>query len=274
MAASLSSLMLPPSALRASPRNARRHPPEQVSQLAASIRAHGFGAPIIADESDEILAGHGRLLAAIEAGLDLVPVILVSGLTPDEADAFRLLDNRLGEMSSWDDAALQLELSELRGLISPDDLAELMGSITLSASLDDIRALLPLTSADLSRFLSGARSDLAADLSGGHDAPPSSLMDAVDTSAANAILQDPALRECSPEVQRVLRAAASQLIRFDYAAIRAYYNAAPAGSAIRAALSRHRDVVPVSAPERAAWLKLFDAMADALRADFAAADSI
>ena len=274
MGASLSSLRLPPSALHASPRNARRHPPEQVSQLASSIRAHGFGAPIITDDSGEILAGHGRLLAAIEAGLDLVPVIRVSGLTPDEADAFRLLDNRLGEMSSWDPAALQLELSELRDLISADDLSELMGSITLSTSLDDIRDLLPLTSADVASFLSGARSALSAELSGGKASPPSSLMDAVDTSAADAILQDPALGECSEEVQRVVRAAASQLIRFDYAAIRAYYMAAPAGSSIRAALIRHRDVVLVSASERSAWLKLFDAMADALRSDFAAADGL
>lgn len=270
----LRSKLSPLSMLHTSPRNARLHPPEQIHQLAEVIRSRGFGAPIIADENGEILAGHGRLLAAVEAGLSEVPVIQVSGMTPDEADTFRLLDNRLGELSLWDPHALAHELSDLRSLISLDDLHSIMESIRLTMPMDDLRDLLPLTRTELDEYLSRARSDLVSELSGGFYPPPHRLMDAVDTSAADAILQDPALSECSPDVQRVLRAAASQLIRCDYAAIRAYYNAAPAGSAIRAALVRHRDVVPVSAPERAARLKLFDAMADALHADFAAADEL
>ena len=195
-------------------------------------------------------------------------------MTPDEADTFRLLDNRLGELSLWDPHALAHELSDLRALISLDDLHSIMESIRLTMPMDDLRDLLPLTRTELDEYLSRMRSDLVSDLSGGFYPPPPRLMDTVDTSAADAILRDPALGDCSDSVRRLVHVAAAQLIRFNYAAIRAYYMAAPSGSAIRAALIRHRDVVPVSAPERATWLKLYDVMADALRADFSASDAL
>ena len=266
--ATLSSLMLSPSALHASPRNARLHPPEQVSQLAASIRAHGFGAPIIADGSGEILAGHGRLLAAVEAGLDLVPVIRVSGLTPDEADTFRLLDNRLGELSLWDTYALSRELMELRSLVSVEDLRGVLDAISLTLPEADLCALLPLTASELGAFISRARADFAEGLSGGFAVSPRHLMDALDTSAADAIIDDPAARSCPPELQRVLEAAAARLLSIDYSAARAYYLAASAGSAIRKALIASGLVRLVSPAEASAQLRFFDAMADALRADF------
>ena len=265
----LSAHKVPIEQLRASPRNARQHPPEQIHQLADTIRARGFGAPIIADDSGVILAGHGRWLAAIEAGLEVVPVVRVSGISEDAADAFRLLDNRLGELSLWDPHALKQELEALRQLTSLDDLQGLLDSISLTMPAEDLRDLLPLTNADLDAFISRARSDFAAELSGGFDSPPRSLLDCIDTTEADAILSDPALPSCTPDVQRLIRAAAARLHRIDYRAVRAYYQAAPAGSAIRAALIRHHAVLPISSADSAAYLHFFDALADALRADFA-----
>lgn len=266
--ASLSSLMLPPSALHASPRNARRHPPEQVSQLAASIRAHGFGAPIITDGSGEILAGHGRLLAAIEAGLDLVPVIRVSGITPDEADTFRLLDNRLGELSTWDQDALKAELAEIQRLCPAADVDALLASLRLA--IPDLQAaeLLPLTRSELVSAIQRMRADFAEDISGGFDLPPRRLSDCIDTSAGEAVLSDPAFSESPPELQDIIRAAATQLYRVDYRAVRAYYNAAPPGSPIRRALQRNGDVVPLSASGAVSYMAYFDALAEAFLYDF------
>ena len=85
-----------------------------VGRVAASIERFGFGAPIIANKRDkQIIAGHTRLLAAKRLGLDKVPVRWLD-LEPDEAHALALADNRLTELSPWDDDALEAVLAELR----------------------------------------------------------------------------------------------------------------------------------------------------------------
>jgi ParB-like chromosome segregation protein Spo0J len=76
--------------------NARTHSPEQVAQIAASIIEFGFVAPILIDERGEIIAGHGRLMAAQSLGLQTVPTIVRAGLTEAQKTALRLADNRMG----------------------------------------------------------------------------------------------------------------------------------------------------------------------------------
>lgn len=94
-------------------RNAKLHPEAQVRKIAASIREFGFTAPVLT-RGDDILAGHGRVLAAEALGLDEVPTVDLSHLSPTQAKAYILADNRIAE-SPWDAEMLALELEELQG---------------------------------------------------------------------------------------------------------------------------------------------------------------
>jgi DNA modification methylase len=84
------------------PRNPRKHSPRQLRQLAASINQFGFVVPVLIDDHHNLIAGHGRLEAAQRHGLTHIPAIRLSHLTPAQRDAFRIADNRLTEISSWD----------------------------------------------------------------------------------------------------------------------------------------------------------------------------
>src|SRR5262245_56982568 len=95
-------------------RNARRHSDDQVAQIAGSIVEFGWLNPVLIDEADSVIAGHGRLLAARKLGLDTVPIIRASHLTPAQVQAYRLADNRLAELSGWDEEMLAAELAALR----------------------------------------------------------------------------------------------------------------------------------------------------------------
>ncbi|PYF05023.1 ParB-like nuclease family protein [Rhodopseudomonas faecalis] len=94
-------------------RNTKRHPPEQVGQIAAVISELGWTTPILVDESGEIIAGHGRYEAAKLLDLDEVPVIVARGWTDDQARAYRIADNKLAENAEWDEDLLKLEIGDL-----------------------------------------------------------------------------------------------------------------------------------------------------------------
>ncbi|MBX6746686.1 MAG: site-specific DNA-methyltransferase [Acetobacteraceae bacterium] len=94
--------------------NARTHSAEQVAQIAASILEFGFVAPVLVDERGEIIAGHGRLLAAQSLGLATVPTIVRAGLTEAQKAALRLADNRIALNAGWDEALLAAELAKLQ----------------------------------------------------------------------------------------------------------------------------------------------------------------
>ena len=94
-------------------RNARQHSDAQVAQIAASIREFGWGAPILVDGSNNVIAGHGRLLAARKLGLAEVPVVPMTHLTDVQRRALILADNKIGENAAWDEELLGLELAEL-----------------------------------------------------------------------------------------------------------------------------------------------------------------
>ena len=104
--------MLDPIKFVPNPRNARTHSDKQVAQIAASIRRFGFAVPIIIDD-DGIVAGHGRWLAAQQLGLTEVPAIRVNFLSAADRRAFALADNRIAELSGWDDNLLAEELTFL-----------------------------------------------------------------------------------------------------------------------------------------------------------------
>jgi DNA modification methylase len=103
----------PPEALRPDPRNARLHNPRQLRHLTQSIQAFGFNVPILVDADDRVLAGHARLQAARELGLRQVPTIRLEHLTPAQARAFQIADNRLTDLSVWDERLLAEQLQEL-----------------------------------------------------------------------------------------------------------------------------------------------------------------
>jgi len=104
----------PTAALRPYERNARTHSPEQVAQIAASMREFGFTNPLLVDEQDRVIAGHGRLAAAQSLGLAEVPVIVVAGLTDAQRRALVLADNKLALNAGWDIDLLKAELADLK----------------------------------------------------------------------------------------------------------------------------------------------------------------
>ncbi len=97
-------------------RNARTIPPAAIDKVAASIKEFGWQQPIVVDTAGIIVAGHVRLLAAKQLGLEQVPVHVATDLTPGQIKAFRLMDNRSHEESSWDMELLGPEIAELQAL--------------------------------------------------------------------------------------------------------------------------------------------------------------
>ena len=95
-------------------RNAREHSIDQVKQIVASIREFGFTSPVLVDEDNTLIAGHGRLAAARELGMTELPAIAIEGLSDAQKQALRLADNKLALNASWDDDLLRSELMDLR----------------------------------------------------------------------------------------------------------------------------------------------------------------
>lgn len=105
---------VPPKMLVPYGRNAKKHPAEQIEKLKNSIVAFGFLTPCVIDREYNIIAGHGRVQAAIELGLNAVPCVFVDGLTDEERRAYILVDNRIGELSGWDYEMLDMELDNIQ----------------------------------------------------------------------------------------------------------------------------------------------------------------
>ena len=93
--------------------NARTHSEDQVSQIAASIKEFGFNNPVLIDVDNGIIAGHGRVMAAMKLGLDLVPTVTLDHLSDAERRAYILADNRLALNAGWDEEILASELKRL-----------------------------------------------------------------------------------------------------------------------------------------------------------------
>lgn len=95
--------------------NPKEHPQWQIDKLASSIRSYGFDQPIVVDQANEIIKGHGRLQAARKLGLDEVPVIQRDDLSRAKAKASRIADNKTHMDTGWDMDSLALEFEELEG---------------------------------------------------------------------------------------------------------------------------------------------------------------
>ncbi|MCB2051701.1 MAG: ParB N-terminal domain-containing protein [Novosphingobium sp.] len=106
-------MMRPPGALKPAARNARTHSRKQLRQIADSITRFGFTNPVLVDEDDQILAGHGRVAAAQLLGLNEVPALCIGDLSSKERKAYALADNKLALNAGWDQELLALELQEL-----------------------------------------------------------------------------------------------------------------------------------------------------------------
>ncbi len=167
--------------------NARTHSAEQVAQIAGSILEFGFVAPVVVDERGEIIAGHGRLLAAKSLGLDAVPTIVRGGLTDAQKAAYRLADNRIALNAGWDEALLAAEVAKLQD----------MGGIDL--------ALTGFDGAEIERLLAGLETEAG-------NLPAPAVASGVEPAAGNQPPvdgaepgEDPADAEPSPPRQAVAR---------------------------------------------------------------------
>jgi ParB-like chromosome segregation protein Spo0J len=116
-------------------KNSRTHSDSQILQIEKSIKEFGFTNPLLITENNEIIAGHGRLSAAKNLGLDAIPTIVLSNLTETQQRAYVIADNQLALNSGWDISLLSEELTMLDevgldiSLLGFDDneIAELMG---------------------------------------------------------------------------------------------------------------------------------------------------
>jgi DNA modification methylase len=102
--------------LRPYERNAKKHGREQIEKLKNSIIEFGFLTPCLIDSDYNLIAGHGRVMAAKELGITSVPCVFIEGLTEEQRRAYILADNRLGELGEWDMDIVFEELSELNDL--------------------------------------------------------------------------------------------------------------------------------------------------------------
>jgi DNA modification methylase len=97
-------------------KNSRTHSDAQVAQIAASIREFGFTNPVLIDEANGIIAGHGRVMAARKLKLTEVPCIRLAHLSDAQKRAYVIADNKLALNAGWDEAMLKLELADLKAL--------------------------------------------------------------------------------------------------------------------------------------------------------------
>lgn len=131
------------STLRTSKRNPRRHSERQLTQLTAAIRTYGFVVPVLITPDGEIVAGEARIEAARRAGLQEVPTICVDHLTDEQVRQFRIAENRLHDLSSFDQKALAIEIGEILEIDA--DVGEFMGFETaeIDVLLDDVSEVGP-----------------------------------------------------------------------------------------------------------------------------------
>lgn len=116
--------------------NARTHSDDQVAQICSSINEFGFTNPVLIDENNSIIAGHGRLLAAKKLNMEEVPTIVLTGLTEAQKKAYIIADNKLALNAGWDEETLKLELESLKDMdfdlsltgFDDDELLDLFGN--------------------------------------------------------------------------------------------------------------------------------------------------
>lgn len=97
-------------------RNSRTHSDAQINQIASSIREFGFRVPVLVTKDNTIIAGHGRVLAALKLGMDEVPTIDGSDMDDIQRRMYVIADNKIALNAGWDEEVLMLEIEDLRSL--------------------------------------------------------------------------------------------------------------------------------------------------------------
>lgn len=105
--------LVSPWILKENPRNAAKHPEDQVLALAAMFKKYGFIGAVVVGTSDVILAGHGRVLAAKKAGMKEIPILRVDHLSQELQDGYVIAENKSSEMKTWNEEMLQSEIDRL-----------------------------------------------------------------------------------------------------------------------------------------------------------------
>ena len=178
--------------------NARTHSAEQILKLRSSLREFGFVNPIIIDKDFNIIAGHGRLMAAKEEGIKEVPCVFADFLTEAQKKAYILADNRMAMDAGWDEELLKIEMEELQNLgydlgytgFDEKELAELFGIDDKEVEDDDFDLTAALEKASFVEkgdvWFVGKHKLMCGDATSSEDV--SKLM---EDKKANLILTDP-----------------------------------------------------------------------------------
>ena len=178
--------------------NARTHSAEQILKLRSSLREFGFVNPIIVDRDFNVIAGHGRLMAAKEEGINEVPCVFVDHLSESQKKAYILADNRMAMDAGWDEELLKIEMEELQNLgydlnftgFDEKELAELFGVNDKDVKDDDFDLTAALEKASFVEkgdiWVVGKHKLMCGDATSSEDV--SKLM---EDKKANLILTDP-----------------------------------------------------------------------------------
>jgi hypothetical protein len=191
-------------------RNAKKHSPEQVAAIAASIKEFGFNAPVLIAADKTIVAGHGRVLAAQKLGLKEVPCLVLDHLTETQRRAYVLADNRLGEIGGgWDAEMLKLEV---------EDLGEALDGLGFSAEeLEELGA--DQDKPELSEQYTHKVDAPVYEPKG--EKPP--LVQLFNSARADDLLSKIEASKVPEDIKRFLKTAASRHIVFDYEKIAEFY---------------------------------------------------
>lgn len=126
-------------------RNARKHSPTQIAEIAGSIREWGWTIPILVDEDDEIIAGHGRVLAARQLAIPDVPVVVARGWTDAQKRAYTIADNEIASHATWNKELLRVELADLQAqAFDLDKIGFAASAIQQEAETDELPQALQL----------------------------------------------------------------------------------------------------------------------------------
>ena len=169
-------VLRPVAELRAHPGNARVHGAAQIEQIKASMLAFGFTNPLLVDEGGVLIAGHGRLEAAVALGIARVPVIVLKHLSAAQKEALRLADNRIAENATWDQALLREALASVQ--------AAEIDAAALGFSADELSAI--LAAADAAVSDADAPTEEQPDSASGNTASAADAADDAEPDPADA----------------------------------------------------------------------------------------
>jgi ParB-like chromosome segregation protein Spo0J len=242
--------------------NSRTHSPDQVRQIAASITEFGFTNPVLVDSDNNIVAGHGRVLAAASLGLAEVPTISVGWLSDDQRRAYVIADNQIALNAGWDAAILRSELSllnearfntELLGF-DPSALDAIMAGLDPDSVLDDEPEANPYTRKIEAPIYTPI-------------APAPNLSELYTTIKTDALKAEIDARDLSPELRAFLLAAADRHTVFNFKKIADFY--AASDPEIRSLMQRSALVIiDFDAAIENGFVRLSEQILDQYRSDY------